>query len=497
MSIVRLATLDGQPIEYDDAALLGQGGMKDVYMGRDKSYVVAWYRDKLDFSGRERLKEIVGSYREGIQNREGGDYWRDLFCWPTGVVQDGPRTGIVAPVYGSNFFFRHGSVQNDVLGIKGKEKEGKWFASASNRSKYLAPEEKGNWLNYLQIALSISRSVRRLHAAGLAHSDLSYKNVLVDPLTGKACIIDIDGLVVPGKYPPDVVGTPDFIAPEVIATQHLPKTDPARKLPSTLTDRHALAVLIYMYLFYRHPLRGGKVHDMDATRDEELTMGSRALFVEHPSDDSNRVKPGDLKPAQLPWGDPARMPYTIAGPLLADLFRKAFIDGLHNPAARPTAADWEGALVRTIDMVQPCSARCEMGWYVFDNSAKPRCPLCGAPYQGQLPVLNFYSSRGGSDYRPDNHRLMVWDGQSLFPWHVNRLIFPNERLAPDQRKRVGYFQKHQGDWYLVNEGMPSLHDADARRDIPVGGHVKLSEGAKILLSREDGGRLVHVQLVSG
>jgi hypothetical protein len=30
-------------------------------------------------------------------------------------------------------------------------------------------------------------------------------------------------LVVPGKYPPDVVGTPDFIAPEVVMTNHLKK----------------------------------------------------------------------------------------------------------------------------------------------------------------------------------------------------------------------------------------------------------------------------------
>lgn len=497
MSLIRLQTLDGHTVEYDDAAMLGQGGMKDVYMGRDMSYVVAWYRDKLDAAGQERLKAIVGSYREGIHNREGGDYWRDLFCWPTAIVQNGHRTGIVAPVYGQNFFFKHGSIQGDILGIKGREKEGKWFASASNRSKYLAPVEKGSWLSYLQVALSISRSIRRLHAAGLAHSDLSYKNVLVDPLGGRACIIDIDGLVVPGKYPPDVVGTPDFIAPEVIATQHLAKGDPARKLPSSLTDRHALAVLIYMYLFYRHPLRGGKVHDMDATKDEELTMGSRALFVEHPTDASNRVKPGDLKPAQLPWGDPAKMPYTVAGPLLADLFRKAFVDGLRNPSARPTASEWESALVRTIDMIQPCSAKCEMGWYVFDNTIRPKCPYCGTTYQGQLPVLNFYSSRTAGDYRADNHRLMVWDGQSLFPWHANRLLFPNEHLKPAQRQRLGYFQKHQGDWYLVNEAMPSMYDADAKQDVPVGKNVKLADGARILLSREDGGRLAQVQLVSG
>lgn len=496
MTIIKLTTTDGQAVEYRDE-IIGQGGMKDVYFSPDRSYVVAFFRDQLDFQGKERLKSIVGAYRDGIYNQKGGDYWRDLFCWPTGIVEKDGRLGVVAPVYRPHFFFSHGSVSNDMLGIKGKEKEGKWFASASNRAKFLASEEKGSWLSHLQICLMISRAVRRLHAAGLAHSDLSYKNVLVDPTTGKACIIDIDGLVVPGKFPPDVVGTPDFIAPEVMATQHLNKTDPSRKLPSGLTDRHALAVLIYMYLFYRHPLRGGKVHDQDATRDEELSMGASALFVEHPTDASNRVRPDQLGKFQLPWGDPGRIPYTVMGPLLAELFRKAFVDGLHSPPDRPTPSEWENALVRTMDLIQPCTAKCEMGWYVFDNTTAPRCPCCGTPYQGALPVLNLYSSRHAGAYRADNHRVMVWDGQSLFPWHVNRKVFPNEHLTSDQRKRIGYFQRHQGEWFLVNEGMPQMHDVGNKRDVPIGGNVKLSDGAQVLLSREDGGRLIHVQLVNG
>ena len=70
-------------------------------------------------------------------------------------------------------------------------------------------------------------------------------------------------------------------------TTHLPKDDKNRKLPSRTTDLHALAVLIYMYLLYRHPLRGDKVHDQDdSQRDEELMMGAKALFVEHPTDKS-------------------------------------------------------------------------------------------------------------------------------------------------------------------------------------------------------------------
>ena len=45
------------------------------------------------------------------------------------------------------------------------------------------------------MCLKIARAMRRLHAAGLAPSDLSSNNVLVDPLSGNACIIDCDGLV--------------------------------------------------------------------------------------------------------------------------------------------------------------------------------------------------------------------------------------------------------------------------------------------------------------
>ena len=494
MATIKLTTHDGKEVSYVDQ-MIGQGGMKDVYFSPDKSYVVAFFRDALDYQGKERLKAIVGSYRQSILQQEGGPYWSNLFCWPTGIVEKDGKTGIVAPSYRDCFFFEHGSINNDFLGIKGKEKEGKWFASSSNRSKYLAPQERGNWLTHLQVGLAISRAVRRLHSAGLAHSDLSYKNVLVDPTSGQACVIDIDGLVVPSKFPPDVVGTPDFIAPEVIETQHLAKTDPHRKLPSTLTDRHALAVLIYIYLFYRHPLRGRKVHDLDAAKDEELTMGAKAVFIEHPTDASNRVAAGDLGKGQLPWGDPARMPYTIAGPHLAALMRQAFVDGLHDPQKRPTASDWENALIKTIDMVQPCSAKCEMGWYVFDNTTKPKCPFCGTIYKGILPILNFYSSRQGTSFRSDNHRLMVWDGQSLFPWHANRLIFPGEKLSTDQKKRVGYFQYHNGDWYLVNLGMPQMHDVVAKQDVPLGGSVKLADGAQLLLSRDDGGRLVQVQLV--
>ncbi|ESQ14751.1 MAG: hypothetical protein N838_10880, partial [Thiohalocapsa sp. PB-PSB1] len=461
----------------------------------DRSYVVGFYRDRQSPATLERLQAICGEHRRGIFSHPGGDYWQDLFCWPTGVVELDGRVGVVAPAYPRQFFFEYGSTNDDALGIKGREKEGKWFASASNQNRFLDPRERGHWLNYLRICIRLARAVRRMHAAGLAHSDLSYKNALVDPTTGAACIIDIDGLVVPDKYPPEVVGTPDFIAPEVVATSHLPRDSAQRHLPCIATDRHALAVLIYMYLLFRHPLRGGKIHAADPSRDETLAMGQNALFIEDKHDASNRIRVAEARPSDLPWADTDKLPYTLTGPHLSRLFEQAFGEGLHDPAARPTAEEWEFALVQTADLLQPCvNPDCQQGWYVFDNSRAPACPFCQTPYRGLLPVLNFYSSRQGGSYRSDGQRLMVYTGQSLFPWHVDRQITPNERLSDAQKRRVGYFVLHQDMWWLVNEAMPQCLDATTGKPIPINARVQLRDGLQLLFSKQAGGRLVVVQM---
>lgn len=494
--IITCTTRDGQSIAFVDD-IIGSGAMKDVYFSPDRSYVVAFYKTPQDYQAQERLQMIVGKYRDSIFNQIGGEYWKHLFCWPSAMLEYEGRLGLIAPTYAAHFFFEHGSKNNDMLSIKGKEKEGKWFAAANLRQRFVDPRELGNWLNHLKVCLLLARAVRRLHMAGLAHSDLSYKNVLVDPSRGFACVIDVDGLVVPGKYPPDVVGTPDFIAPEVVSTSHLSKDDPNRKLPRRETDLHALAVLIYMYLLYRHPLRGKKVHDVaDELRDEQLSMGERALFVEHPTDASNRINAAKAKPTELPWADTEKLPYTLTGPYLSPLFRQAFITGLHDPAQRPSANDWETALVKTVDLLQPClNSQCAQQWYVFDNSTQPCCPFCGTPFRGKLPILNLYSSRKEGQFRPDNHRLMVWTGQSLFWWHVNTQIAPNEKLTDSHKQRVGYFVYHAERWWLVNERLPDLIDVNTKTPIPVGGKLELKDDQQILLAKGDGGRLVVVQMV--
>lgn len=90
---------------------------------------------------------------------------------------------------------------------------------------------------------------------------------------------------------------------------------------------------------------------------------------------------------------------------------------------------------------------------------------------------------------------MVWNGQSLYAWHVNRLIAPNERTSEAQKKRVGYFVFHNDQWWLVNEGITGLMSLPDKT-IGIGEKLALTDGAQLVLSTEEGGRLVVVQLVA-
>ena len=336
---------DGRKIPYIITDNPPQGGMKYTYFAPDKSYVVQFFLDPA-------AEAIIGRYNPTLAETKGGargntpaaaEYFADLFCWPTAIVVE-PEFGIVCPAYPKNFFF--GKDASRQLDLAGKDKKGSWFTNRVR--KYLEKAELGNFQTMLRLSIALARAVRRMHQAGLAHSDLSCNNVLVDPKSGSCVVIDIDSLVVPGLYPPEVAGTKGYIAPEVLASMELPPGDARRVAPSLLTDLFALPVLLYQYLLKRHPLEGPKNYAMSAEEADFLIYGEKALFAEHPTDHSNR--PQDLK-------------VTIhdLGPYLEKLFLRAFVDGLHDPQARPSALEWEKALVKTWDLLQPC--------------ANPHCPV--------------------------------------------------------------------------------------------------------------------------
>jgi len=466
------ATLaDGRRVEFIPT-VIGEGGFKRVYFTKDRSSVVCLYKDQARATEPrqlQRVQKLLTDFNPTL-HAETGKYFADLFCWPTGIVVT-PEFGILAPAYPGNFFFGSGK-------WKGKEKNGKWFVSPKLR-KLLPPAERGDWKCYLELCARMARGVRRMHMAGLAHSDLSCNNVLLDPPNGRCVIIDVDSLVVPGLYPAEVLGTPGYIAPEVIATQHLSEHDAARRLPCNYTDMHALAVLVYENLVRRHPLRGPKVHHTDPAEDDKLAYGTKALFVEHPADTTNR--PGGLT-----------VTLDHLGPYLKPAFVKAFVTGLHDPAKRPTAAEWESALNKTADLLVPCgNSSCEEKWFVYREGQPLKCPWCGTTAKGRLPVLEFYYAPKPGQFRPEGHRVVGYNGRSLHRWHA-RTDVRNSETTPGEP--VAVVQPHGDQWILKNVKLESLISPRGN-PVPEGQACLLQDGEEIHLSRHEKGRMVCVRMV--
>lgn len=502
------------------------GAAKDVYFSPDKSYVVAFYKKKPDAAGMDRLANLVGSYRERIFTPQPeGKYWEGVFCWPTdivtapgGVAELNGRVGLVVPAYPKNFFFeKNGPSQTTPM--QGKEKEGKWFTNPVFRFGLVDPSERGDWRRCFDTALVLARGVRRLHAAGLAHSDLSYKNILVDPsprtagdrVASSVSIIDLDGLVVPGKYPPDVIGTKGFVAPEVMRTKSLPKKD--RKQPCRETDLHALAVLVYLYLLCRHPLQGAAVLDDDD--QDTLMYGEKALFVEHPTNHANRYdwkyaaadwigdeqnpksrarKESEL-PLLRPWRDLDALPYTVLGPHLSKLVERAFVEGLHSPSKRPAAAEWEDALFKTLDLLVPCTnPNCTMKWFIPEANPRGKCPFCGTAEPRPVAFVTLHEKdRKDGKYHQDRSvgRINLWHGASLHLWHARSLV-QREKLSSNDLHPLGQFVKSSSSW-IVHPLRKGLFAVDSGSWLEVGKPVSVQDGTKILLDGE-GSRLAIVHL---
>lgn len=469
------ATLaNGQKIQYIITDNPPKGAMKHTYFTPDRSRVVQFFNNPAvanDPNTRKRIEAIIGKYNPTLSEEKGGakgnteamaEYFSHSFCWPTAIVVK-PEFGIVCPSYPSNFFFSERAALSREPGIdlKGKDKKSDWFTSPVLK-KNLAKEELGDFRNMLKISASLARSVRRMHQAGLAHSDLSSNNVLIDPKSGSCVIIDIDSLVVPGIYNPEVLGSSGYIAPEVLETINMLYSDERKKMPSDRTDLHAMAVLIYEYLLGRHPLIGPKKHSNDIKLDNYMSMGPEALFIENPKNRSNR--PQDL-----------RVTIKNLGPGLERLFLGVFVDGLHDPDKRPLAAEWERTLADTLDLLYPCeNPDCDAKWFILHDPKNPVCPFCGSSADKRdivrLRLKRPFQGRNGqwAQYRDIN----VYNDMPLFKWHVFDNTYPDEKTDTE---KMAHIRRYNGRWILVNEKIRGMVSPNGT-PVPPGKAISLEHG---------------------
>ncbi len=189
--------------------------------------------------------------------------------------------------------------------------------------------------------LDLSHSYLQLHAEGLCYRDISFGNVFFDPDTGDVLICDNDNVTVDGEAEGGVLGTPRFMAPEVVRGD---------ALPSTQTDLFSLAVLLFYMFMVHHPLEGKReleIHCLDLPAMTKL-YGTDPLFIFDPDDDSNRPVPGCHVNALAFW--------PIYPQFLRDLFTQAFTEGIRDPQnGRVRESEWRAAMVRLRDSIVYCA----------------------------------------------------------------------------------------------------------------------------------------------
>ena len=223
-------------------------------------------------------------------------------------------------------------------------------------TSYLIPDRQlsfSEWYNRdsglrgrLFIGFVIAKAFHDLERKNLSYCDISGSNILVKVENKVSVkIIDVDNIYVAGRGSSSVVGTPRYIAPEVINQQ---------MNPDIISDNYSLAVILFELLRVGHPYIGDDILD-GSTEDEDRALNGQGEYVT--PENSTSMLPANV----------------VLTAKLDQLFRKCFVDGKTNRMARPSARDFEIALLEASNKVTECP-KCGAWHYPIDGT----CPWCDA-----------------------------------------------------------------------------------------------------------------------
>ena len=265
--------------------------------------------------------------------------------------------------------------------------------------------------NVLRAGFFLGDAFHALHSKGLCYKDISLGNIFLQSQTGRILICDNDNVDVDGRKLSSVLGTPGFIAPEVLMSQ-------AR--PGTNSDLFSLAVLLFR-LFTRHdPLRGQKdlgIKCLDEPARRKI-YGEDPLFIFDPKNERNRPNPEEHAAALITW--------PIYPQTLQNVFLQTFCDGMKAPKRRALTGQWKEVLAKTIDHRILCD-QCGQENFPDDLRAPGSCWNCNSAL-AQPQTLRL--ANGVVAASADNE---------IYPHHFDNL------KPPDLKHPVGQVVQHPSD----------------------------------------------------
>lgn len=312
-------TVDGKDrLLIDDSRdnKLGGGGQGIVYKVdyKGKKLALKWYTAKpilanLDFRDCLRAKT----------RRESPD---ECFVWPQHFVEDDKGGyGYLMDIIDTDRFVQFSNIYNGRRRVKNKR----------TGLKQTVDVRFSSFEAELSAAINLANAFRALHRQGLAYQDLNDGGFYIDVETGDLKVCDCDNIAPSGDSRCKIVlGTYGYMAPEIV-------DDPKNNLPNMDTDKHSLAVLLFMLFMGGKPFDGkllaGQMIDVSA---QSRFYGRGAVFVYHPSDPSNRPIEGHHVNVISLWPE--------FPPAIQKLFTSCFVEGVVTPTKRPTENKWIQAL---------------------------------------------------------------------------------------------------------------------------------------------------------
>lgn len=301
----------GQELELESGKKLlvqrfiGSGGQGEVYEVKvgNEYFALKWYFDSQATSEQlDNIKRLISSGKPSSS-----------FLWPIDIAHDsgsksfGYIMGLRGPEYKSLF---------DLM--KGRSNPG--FATLATAT------------------FNLVDSFQKLHGLGLCYRDISHGNIFFHEESGDVLICDNDNVGLNNSPSRGVVGTPRFMAPEIVRAEAFPNSD---------SDLFSLATLLFYMLFISHPLEGKNEADIRCFDQPAMNQiyGVNPVFIFDPENKTNRPVPGYHKNALAYW--------EVYPDFLKAIFIRAFTTGI-DPAKRVRGSEWKEVLAQLKDSIIPC-----------------------------------------------------------------------------------------------------------------------------------------------
>ncbi len=338
---------------------IGSGGQAEVYK---ISTSTGYYALKIWYS-RLCSKESLESLKKLVDNPINSD----LFIWPKYIFEYGKRFGYIMDLIPDDYisiskFLYDKTVSDNIIdNIDGD-------FSRNIRHRIL-------W------SINIAKALSIIHRHQDSYKDLSLNNIFINIYNGKILYIDNDNIT-PNFESNGARGTPEFIAPEIIESNHK---------PDRLSDVFSLAIIIFYMLTSNHPFQGNYQNiDFSNYSDDEFNKkiyGYEACFIFSDLNDLYRHINANQEFIASLW---QLFPET-----LRNKFHYNFTIGINSMGSRTSSTEWMKTLFNALSSAVICPYCGEIHFFEPDDlrnqSFKPVCGDCNNTIC--LPIVRIDKSK--------------------------------------------------------------------------------------------------------